>query len=314
MIVADQRMIHRSVVCSDEYTELSYEAQALYIQLTIEADSFGFVGGIKKIMRSIGVKSDALEELVKARFVLRFDSGVFVIRHWMVGNGAFKNDRGYEAKYPKELAQLFVDYDLTYELPDSSRIPDGFQVDSPSTSTTTSPSSRVHNVTQVIRNALQKQGIIKESSSSVSESSSSTEGENSDEDTDPEAEEAITYEEFLDRTFPGRFKELLSTWAGFTEISVREIRAYLSEGISAELIMWAACHAVDSAAASPRNYLRSVIEDKRDIGCLNLAQLLEVEGNDRRERESIWRISGKINELRKKIEEEWESLQQNKEV
>jgi len=107
-------MIHRSVVCSDEYTELSYEAQALYIQLTIEADSFGFVGGIKKIMRSIGVGPDALEELVKARFVLRFDSGVFVIRHWMVGNGAFKNDRGYEAKYPKELAQLFVDYDLTY--------------------------------------------------------------------------------------------------------------------------------------------------------------------------------------------------------
>lgn len=309
MIVADQRMIHRSVVCSDEYTELSYEAQALYIQLTIEADSFGFVGGIKKIMRSIGVGPDALEELVKARFVLRFDSGVFVIRHWMVGNGAFKNDRGYEAKYPKELAQLFVDYDLTYVLEDSSRIPDGFQMESPSTSTSSSTSSRVHNVTQVIRNALQKQGIIKESapSSSVSSSPLSNEGESSDEDTDPGAE-AVTYEEYLQRAFPGRLKELLSQWVGFTGVSVNEIRAYLSGGVSAELIMWAAGHAVDREAASPRNYVQSVIEDKRDIGCLSLAQLLEVEGNDRHERESIWRIAQKISELRGQIENEWHQM------
>ena len=303
-------MIHRSVICSDEYTELSYEAQALYIQLTIEADSFGFVGGIKKIMRSIGVGPDALEELVKARFVLRFDSGVFVIRHWMVGNGAFKNDRGYEAKYPKELAQLFVDYDLTYELQDSTRIPDGFQVDSPSTSTSTSTSSRVHNVTQVIRNALQKQGIIKESasSSSVSESPSSNEGERSDEDTDPTVEDAITYDEFFDRTFPGRFKELLSQWAGFTAISVKEIRSYLAKGISAELILWAACHAVDSGAVSPQNYLRSVIADKYEAGCITLAKLMESEGMDRRERESLLRITKQCSDLRGQIENEWSQV------
>ena len=180
--MADQRMIHRSVVCSDEYIDLSFEAQALYIQLTIEADNFGFVGGVKKIMRSIGVTENTITELTKARFVIPFDSGVFVIRHWMLGNGTFKNDRTYESKYPKELSQVVLDVDLTYGFQVDSN---GFQVDSPSTSTSTSTSSRASIISNTINKALHKQGMIKSSSSSSSEPRARAHEEPDDNDDHP---------------------------------------------------------------------------------------------------------------------------------
>lgn len=311
-------MIHRSVVCSDEYIDLSFEAQSLYIQLTVEADNFGFVGGVKRIMRSIGVTETAMEELTKARFVIPFDSGVLVVRHWLLGNGQFKGDRIYESKYPRELSKVFVDADFTYGIQTEDS---GFQTDSPITITSTS--TKASNIFRAISSALHQQGICKESSSSVSSSSSASvtasvirgnararvrEGESPDDDTDPAAEDAVTYEEYLERTFPGRLKELLGWWTGFREISVREIREYLSKGISPELLLWAASHAVDAGAASPRSYLRCVLEDKQEIDAVTLARLLEVEGDDQRERESIWRIAKKVSELREQIENEWHQM------
>ena len=160
--MADQRMIHRSVICSDEFTELSFEAQALYMHLTLEADNFGFVAGVKKILRSIGAKSEALEELIDAHFVIRFDAGVYVLRHWMLANGNFKNDRNYSTNYPRELAMLCLLEDLSYGFQmDSNMIPDGFQEDSPYHIHSIS-SSKHGNLMQYINRALQEKGINRE--------------------------------------------------------------------------------------------------------------------------------------------------------
>ena len=68
--MADRRMISSKVLKSDDYGDLSFEAQALYPQLVLEADNFGFVTGIKRIMRSMGVNPSVIEELTKAGFLI----------------------------------------------------------------------------------------------------------------------------------------------------------------------------------------------------------------------------------------------------
>lgn len=111
-MAVDRRMICASVVSSDTFLDMTFEAQALYVQLTMAADNFGFVAGVKRIMRGMGASDAALNALKKGRFVIPFESGVIVIAHWFVANygGDFsKNDRTLTTAYLDELSQLEVD-------------------------------------------------------------------------------------------------------------------------------------------------------------------------------------------------------------
>ena len=74
--MAVRRMIHKDVICSDAFIDMSFEAQALFFQLQIEADEFGFVSAPKKVMRTIGSGVDALNEIIDSGFAYRFDSQV----------------------------------------------------------------------------------------------------------------------------------------------------------------------------------------------------------------------------------------------
>ena len=113
--MADRRMIHRNVVTSDEYITMSYEAQSLYIQFTIEADAYGFVGGVQKIMRSIGVNSNHFAELVNSRFIIPFETGCIVLTHWNLANTR-RADRTDVARFPDELSQVTTDANKVYRL------------------------------------------------------------------------------------------------------------------------------------------------------------------------------------------------------
>ena len=119
--MAVRRMIHRDIVCSDEFISMSYAAQALFLQFTIEADEFGFVAGAKRIMRAINVDDSILSELITADFVYRFNSGVVLMRDWDRANTR-KNDRQHKVAFPHEYAMLEKDENGRYIIMDSAGI------------------------------------------------------------------------------------------------------------------------------------------------------------------------------------------------
>lgn len=119
--MAERRMIHKNVICSDAFIVMSFEAQALYFQLQIEGDEYGFVSAPLKVARTIGASEDAITELINAGFVIRFDSGIVLLRHWDIANTR-KNDRENPVAFPKEYAQVYRDEDKIYQLLESNGI------------------------------------------------------------------------------------------------------------------------------------------------------------------------------------------------
>jgi hypothetical protein len=72
------------------------------------ADDDGFVNNPKSIMRQVGACTDDLNLLLLKRFILTFDSGVIVIKHWRIHN-YIQKDRYKETKYIEEKSTLILD-------------------------------------------------------------------------------------------------------------------------------------------------------------------------------------------------------------
>ena len=103
--MAKKRMISLQIVDSDDFLEMPLSAQALYLHLLFRADDEGFTNGVKKIMRMIGCREDDLKILIVKRFVLTFESGVVVIKHWLIHNN-IREDRIIKTVHTKEKGQL----------------------------------------------------------------------------------------------------------------------------------------------------------------------------------------------------------------
>lgn len=100
-------MFARDVIGSDGFADMGFEAQALYIHLSMDADDWGFVGAPKRVQRSIGSKPAALAELAEAGFVHMFPSGVLAIMDWWQNN-TITESRRKATRYEEELAALTV--------------------------------------------------------------------------------------------------------------------------------------------------------------------------------------------------------------
>lgn len=79
-------MFSPQVTGSDRFLDMPVSAQALYFQLGMNADDDGFIGSARRVMRMIGSNEDDLKILIAKGFVIEFDSGIMVIRHWKVNN------------------------------------------------------------------------------------------------------------------------------------------------------------------------------------------------------------------------------------
>ena len=106
--MAERRMFAKSIVLSDAFLDMPLSARCLYFTLGMFADDDGFVGSPKAIMRHCGASQDDLLVLIQKRFVLVFDSGVIVIKHWRMNN-YLQNDRHKTTTYVEEMAQLTID-------------------------------------------------------------------------------------------------------------------------------------------------------------------------------------------------------------
>lgn len=111
--MAERRMFAKSIVLSDAFLDMPPTARCLYFTLGMFADDDGFVNNPKSIMRQVGSTVDDMNILVSKKFVLTFDSGVIVIKHWRIHN-YIQSDRYHETKYQEEKETLMFDENNAY--------------------------------------------------------------------------------------------------------------------------------------------------------------------------------------------------------
>ena len=113
--MATKRMFSLNVVDTDKFLEMPISARLLYYELGMRADDDGFVDNWKKILLFTGLKEDDMKLLVAKSFIIPFESGVIVIRHWRMNN-YLQNDRTKPTLYQDELSQLGLDENNVYTL------------------------------------------------------------------------------------------------------------------------------------------------------------------------------------------------------
>lgn len=106
--MAERRMFAKSIVLTDAFLDMPLSARCLYFTLGMFADDDGFVGSPKSIIRQCGASEDDMKILLAKRYILRFDSGVIVIKHWRMNN-YLQADRKKQTTYLEELDQLVID-------------------------------------------------------------------------------------------------------------------------------------------------------------------------------------------------------------
>ena len=105
--MAEKRMFTQKIIDSDPFLDMPLSTQALYFHLNMRADDDGFINNPKKISRMIGSTEDDLKLLLAKRFVIGFESGVIVIKHWRMHN-TLRKDRYNPTQYQEEFKSLDV--------------------------------------------------------------------------------------------------------------------------------------------------------------------------------------------------------------
>ena len=127
--MAERRMFAKTIIDSDAFLDMPLSAQALYFHLSMRADDDGFINNPKKIQRMVGASDDDCKLLIMKRFIITFDSGVIVIKHWKIHN-YIRNDRYKPTIYEEEKAMLTEKENKAYtEANDGLGIPNGYQMD-----------------------------------------------------------------------------------------------------------------------------------------------------------------------------------------
>lgn len=104
IILAKKRMFSVTIIEHDTFLDMPLSTQALYLHLSMNADDYGFVSP-RRVMRMVGATEDDLKLLFTKRYILGFESGVVVIKHWHVNN-TVRKDRSNPTTYDKELKTL----------------------------------------------------------------------------------------------------------------------------------------------------------------------------------------------------------------
>ncbi len=121
--MAERRMFAKTIIGSDAFLDMPQSSQALYFHLAMRADDEGFVNNPKSIMRLVGGKDDDIKLLIAKKFIIPFESGVVVIKHWRMHN-YIRGDRVHKTKYQKEKALLELDENEAYRIADKCQSSD----------------------------------------------------------------------------------------------------------------------------------------------------------------------------------------------
>ena len=129
-------MFSKTIIDSDAFLDMHQSTQLLYFHLSMRADDDGFINNPKSIMRNVKCSEDDLKLLAMKKFIIPFENGIVVIKHWKINN-YIRSDRYNETKYKNELSMLNVDENNAYSLssqqklisgiPDDNQVPDSCQ-------------------------------------------------------------------------------------------------------------------------------------------------------------------------------------------
>ena len=111
--LAERRMFAKTIIDSDAFLDMPQSSQLLYFHLSMRADDEGFINNPKAIMRNVGCKEDDIKLLIAKKFIIPFESGVVVIKHWKIHN-YIQKDRFTPTKYQEERASLELDENKSY--------------------------------------------------------------------------------------------------------------------------------------------------------------------------------------------------------
>lgn len=115
--MAEKRCFCMSIVDSDAFLEMPLSTQCFYFHLGMRADDYGFVNNPRRIAKLVGASDDDFKLLVSKRFLLLFDNGVVVIKHWRMNNN-LRDDRLKAPQYPDVAAKVFIKDNGSYtEIP-----------------------------------------------------------------------------------------------------------------------------------------------------------------------------------------------------
>ena len=113
--MAERRMFAKTIIDSDAFLDMPMSTQALYFHLSMRADDDGFINNPKRIQRMIGASDDDLKLLIAKSFVILFESGVVVIKHWKIHN-YIQSDRYKPTVYAEEKSLLDVKKNKAYTI------------------------------------------------------------------------------------------------------------------------------------------------------------------------------------------------------
>ena len=118
--MAERRMFAKTIIDSDSFLDMPLSTQCLYFHLSMRADDDGFINNPKKLQRMIGCGDDDLKLLIAKSFLIPFESGIVVIKHWRIHN-YIKKDRYKATVYHDEAAQLNIKKNKAYTLENTDK-------------------------------------------------------------------------------------------------------------------------------------------------------------------------------------------------
>lgn len=113
--MAAKRMFAMSIIDSDAFLDMNHSAQTLYFHLGMRADDDGFLNNAKRISKMISCTKEDLKCLEDNRFIIIFETGIAVIKHWRINN-TIQKDRYKQTNYTQELSTLYVKKNRAYSL------------------------------------------------------------------------------------------------------------------------------------------------------------------------------------------------------
>lgn len=113
--MAERRMFAKTIIDSDAFLDMPLSTQCLYFHLSMRADDDGFLNNAKKIQRILGCAEDDFKILLSKNFLIPFENGVCVIKHWRIHN-YIQKDRYKPTMYEDLRDKLYLKNNDVYTM------------------------------------------------------------------------------------------------------------------------------------------------------------------------------------------------------
>ena len=115
-------MFSDEITTSDAFLDMPTESQNLYFHLGMTADDDGFISNTKMVQRVVGASDDSLKILFAKKFLIPFNEGICVVKHWRINN-QIRKDRYRETKHIREKSKLFIRSNGSYSMKSENALP-----------------------------------------------------------------------------------------------------------------------------------------------------------------------------------------------